>query len=100
MVRGRWAPLPMEGKGPREGQRMAIDQWAPPAVGENNTPKQHAEALQIVGPVSQTVCQAPKDCLSRRHTTVCHAPTQAAVTPLQIVCHAPTQLTQLPVVSH
>ena len=26
VVRGRWAPPPMEGKGPREGQRMAIGQ--------------------------------------------------------------------------
>ena len=26
VVRGRWAQPPMEGKGPREGQRMAISQ--------------------------------------------------------------------------
>ena len=26
VVRSRWAPPPMEGKGPREGQRMAIGQ--------------------------------------------------------------------------
>ena len=30
-----------EGKG-REGQRMAIGQWAPPAADENNTPWRHA----------------------------------------------------------
>ena len=26
VVRGRWATRPMQGKGPREGQRMAIGQ--------------------------------------------------------------------------
>ena len=39
MVRSRWAPPPTEGEGPREGQRMAIGQWAPPAAEENITPK-------------------------------------------------------------
>ena len=34
-MRGRWAPPSMEGKGPREGQRMAIGQQAPPAADEN-----------------------------------------------------------------
>ena len=38
MVRSRWAPPPMEGKGPREGQRMAIGQYAPPAADEIITP--------------------------------------------------------------
>ena len=52
MVRGRWAPPPMEGKGPREGQRMAIGQLAPPAADENNTPWRH---------------------LSYALTTICHA---------------------------
>ena len=32
-VRGRW-----KGRGPREGQRMAMGQQAPPAADENNTP--------------------------------------------------------------
>ena len=38
MVRSRWAPPPTEGEGPREGQRMAIGQWAPPAADEIITP--------------------------------------------------------------
>ena len=38
VVRGRWAPPPMKGKDPREGQRMAIGQWAPPAADEIITP--------------------------------------------------------------
>ena len=38
-MRGRGAPPPAEGEGPREGQRMAIGQLAPPAADENNTPK-------------------------------------------------------------
>ena len=38
VVRGRWAPPPTEGKGPREGQRyVARGQWAPPAADSNTT---------------------------------------------------------------
>ena len=43
VVRGRWAPPPMEGKGPREGQRMAIGQLAPPAA-HQNTPMCHTKS--------------------------------------------------------
>ena len=42
VVRGRWALPPMEGMGPREGQRMVIGQLVPPAPHENNTPWRHA----------------------------------------------------------
>ena len=43
MVRSRWAPSPMEGKGVREGQRMAIGQEAPQAADEVITPWCHAK---------------------------------------------------------
>ena len=41
-MRGRWAPPPTEGEGPREGQRMGIGQWAPPAADENTLRRRHA----------------------------------------------------------
>ena len=37
-----WAPPPMEGKGPKEWQRTAIGQYAPPAADKNNIPWRHA----------------------------------------------------------
>ena len=37
-MRGRCAPPPAEGEGPREGRRMARGQWAPPAA-DQHTPK-------------------------------------------------------------
>ena len=43
MVRSRWAPPPVERKGPRDGQRMAIGQQAPPAADEIITPWRHAK---------------------------------------------------------
>ena len=43
VVRGRWAPPPVEGKGPREGQRMVIGQQVPLAADENKTPWRHAK---------------------------------------------------------
>ena len=43
VVTGRWAPPPLEGKGPRNSQLMVIGQWAPPVADENNTPRQHAK---------------------------------------------------------
>ena len=50
MVRSRWAPPPMEGKGPREGQRMAIGQWAPPAADKIITPWRHAKIPPLQTP--------------------------------------------------
>ena len=60
VVRGRWAPPPMEGKGPREGQRLAISQLALPAADENNTPRRHATPTPAPGTVEWTcvVCFA------------------------------------------
>ena len=47
MVRGQWAPLPTEGKGPRERQYMAIGQLAPPAA-DQNTPRRHANPRPLL----------------------------------------------------
>ena len=55
-MRGRWAPPPMEGKGPREGQRMAIGHQAPPSADENNTKRRHAKP-----PLPHASCAAPAD---------------------------------------
>ena len=42
VVRGRWAPRPIEEKGSTEGQQMVIGQYAPPAADNNNTQRWHA----------------------------------------------------------
>ena len=59
VVRGGWAPPPMEGKGPREGQRMAIGQWAPLAADENNTPWGYAKPPPSSTPLLQQHAPPP-----------------------------------------
>ena len=60
VVRGQWAPPPTEGKGPREGQRMAIGQKVPPAADENSTPWRHAKPLHPGGSGGQAACRRPE----------------------------------------